>query len=281
MNKYGKCLVTEYNDFRNFLKKYKDTDKALYEYAKASAKITGNTPEAVAASNRFDLLYCDVKGILLHLYFLDKELKDLLLNMDLPNPKNVIDFINDQSYDSLYPVLNETDNKHIQFCVHVPDEEKGYVFRIAFDKSNNDLIFFIIDNSENGFHAFLKQGLESEIGWLIKLAINTLFYINCFSECLVTGIPKGVRLDSSYSCPKYKVNISEKLKSKTDTGESHLIASHFRRGHFRYFPIDSEYFVNKKGTSTWIEATTVKGNNKIVLTDEKFKDEIYNERRAL
>lgn len=95
MNKYGKCLVTEYNDFRIFLKKYKDTDKALYEYAKASAKITGNTREAVAASNRFDLLYCDVKGILLHLYFLDKELKDLLLNMDLPNPKNVIDFIND------------------------------------------------------------------------------------------------------------------------------------------------------------------------------------------
>ncbi|MGI5066953.1 hypothetical protein [Treponema putidum] len=273
MGKYGKCLVSEYKDLQKFYKKYKKQDDALLEYGKKIAQITKNTNQYIHAGNRFDLLYCDIKGYLLHLYFLDKELKNFLINIDLPNMKNAIEFINEQSYETLYPILDSKSKKHIQFCIHVPDEPNGYVFRIAQNDEKNDLTFFIIDNTEESYLAVFKQGINSKIGCLIKLAVNTLFYINCFSDCVVNGIPKDVKLDSSFSCPKFSVKITDKIKIKSGTGETHLVSSHFRRGHFRYFPADSEYFVNKKETTIWIEATTVKGNNKIVLTDDSIKEE--------
>ena len=119
MGKYGKCLVSEYKDLQKFYKKYKKQDDVLLEYGKKIAQITKNTNQNIHAGNRFDLLYCDIKGYLLHLYFLDKELKNFLINIDLPNMKNAIEFINEQIYETLYPILDSKSKKHIQFCIHV------------------------------------------------------------------------------------------------------------------------------------------------------------------
>lgn len=94
-----------------------------------------------------------------------------------------------------------------------------------------------------------------------NLALNFLFYINAFPECVVDGVPNGVKRN-----PKAKsISLSDKVVSHR-TVEHGFIRPHFRSGYFRH--LNSDWYVNCKGQVRFIESTMVKGRAKTVLNKE-------------
>lgn len=273
MGKYGRCFNTMYDDYNYFLKKYKKQDLALKEYIKAIYETTKKDENLqVHYRSRVDLFINDVKGNLIHYYFLDQSLKVYLMEMDIPDKTNIHQFLMAQGGNPIFNILSETEKYTVDFCIHFPNDSFGYSIKIAYDEVNKDFIFHIIHEAENDFFAYLKNVQNSEVWPICKLVINALFYINCFPDCIVDGIPKGMKLINEFTNPKKQIRVSEKLLPYINKLSNHIISPHFRMGHFRY--LGSNYYVNKKGQTIFIEPTFVKGNSKIVLTDEKVKKEI-------
>lgn len=100
---------------------------------------------------------------------------------------------------------------------------------------------------------------KSEHNWVFNLAMNFLFYINAFPECVIDGVPSDVKKN-----PKAKtISLSNKIVSHTTT-EHGFVRPHFRSGYFRH--LNSDYFVNCKGQVRFIASTMVKGKAKTVIS---------------
>lgn len=98
----------------------------------------------------------------------------------------------------------------------------------------------------------------SENPWVFNMAMNFLFYISAFPECVIDGVPNGVKRN-----PKaLNVSISDKIVAHR-TVEHGFIRPHFRSGYFRH--LNSDYFVNCKGQIRFIASTMVKGRAKTVI----------------
>ena len=92
-----------------------------------------------------------------------------------------------------------------------------------------------------------------------NLVMNFLFYIQAFPECVIDGVPNGVKKN-----PKAKsIYVSDKIVSHTSV-EHGFVRPHFRSGYFRHF--NSDYFVNCKGQVRFIASTMVKGKAKTVIS---------------
>ncbi len=108
-------------------------------------------------------------------------------------------------------------------------------------------------------HMFVpSELLKEERGEMFNLVMNFLFYIQAFPECVIDGVPNGVKRN-----PKAKsISISDKIVSHTSV-ERGFIRPHFRSGYFRHF--NSDFYVNCKGKVQFIASTMVKGKAKTVI----------------
>ena len=103
---------------------------------------------------------------------------------------------------------------------------------------------------------------DKEKAWVFNLAVNFLFYISAFPDCVKEGVPNGVKNN-----PKAKVlSTSDKIVSHT-TVEHGFVRPHFRSGYFRH--LNSDYFVNCKGQVRFIASTMVKGKAKTVISKQE------------
>ena len=102
---------------------------------------------------------------------------------------------------------------------------------------------------------------KSDKPWVFNMAMNFLFYINAFPECVIDGVPAGVKRNPAAK----SIAVSDKVVSHTDV-EHGFVRPHFRSGYFRH--LNSDYFVNCKGQVRFIESTMVKGRAKTVLNKE-------------
>lgn len=119
---------------------------------------------------------------------------------------------------------------------------------------------FITVYTEEMTYTFCIEDLK-ETTWVFNMAMNFLFYINAFPECVIDGVPNGVKRN-----PKAKViSISDKIVSHRTT-EHGFVRPHFRSGYFRH--LNSDYFVNCKGQVRFIASTMVKGKAKTVISKE-------------
>lgn len=96
---------------------------------------------------------------------------------------------------------------------------------------------------------------------VFNTVINFFFYINAFPECVVDGVPSGVKRDNNAKT----LSTSEKVVSHT-TVEHGFVRPHFRSGYFRHY--NSDFYVNCKGQVRFITSTIVKGKAKTVLSKE-------------
>jgi DNA-directed RNA polymerase subunit beta' len=100
--------------------------------------------------------------------------------------------------------------------------------------------------------------VESPNANIYNLGMNFLFYINAFPDCIIDGVPNGVKRN-----PKGKViSTSDKIVSHT-TVEHGFVRPHFRSGYFRH--LNSDWYVNCKGKVQFIASTMVKGKAKTVI----------------
>ena len=92
--------------------------------------------------------------------------------------------------------------------------------------------------------------------------MNFLFYITAFPDCVVDGVPNGVKRN-----PNSKVlSTSDKIISHK-TVEHGFVRPHFRSGYFRHF--NSDWYKNCKGQVRFIASTMVRGKAKTVINNDK------------
>lgn len=136
---------------------------------------------------------------------------------------------------------------------------------ILYAKQKSDGYHFITVLTDTMNYTFCVESCkEDKNKWVFNLAMNFLFYINAFPECVIDGVPNGVKKN-----PKAKsISISEKIVSHT-TVEHGFVRPHFRSGYFRH--LNSDYFVNCKGQVRFIASTMVKGKAKTVISQGENK----------
>ena len=118
----------------------------------------------------------------------------------------------------------------------------------------DNLKSYYITLTEKTFSEDFKKGWPKENISDFQVIINLLFYMNAFPDYVHEGVPKRAVLDSEIFHKKRitiypNVAFFEKLK----------MMPHLRRGHFRTY--SSDYFVNMKGKTAWIEPVFVKGQS--------------------
>ena len=187
------------------------------------------------------------KGITRY-YLKDDSLFDFFKNTEVrqKDKQSIIDFLDNQENCSFYGVLGKT----FTFLLGYLKDNEGRHMISIFTKGMN--YTFCVEEFDD---------VESPNANIYNLGMNFLFYINAFPDCIIDGVPNGVKRN-----PKGKViSTSDKIVSHT-TVEHGFVRPHFRCGYFRHF--NSDYFVNCKGQIRFIESTMVKGKAKTVINKE-------------
>jgi len=221
----------------------------------------------------------DSKGELMHIFFLDKQLRDFLESTTLSDLEGVKKFLFEQgkSRDVIH-LYSKTQSNHVvyQFALHIPYESDGYAFSLSLEEDGSVQLYFSL--GENGglmsdkFYAdVFKKSDEVSImqSKMFRLAINTIAYMNCFPDCVADGVPKNLLERGESTRPRnFTLQLSEKIRGSENSQVSKI--PHFRKGHFRV--LQSDYFSNKKGQIIFVAETMVKGKAKTVsMSEEKEK----------
>lgn len=229
-----------------------------------------------------ELWRVDSRGELLHIFFLDKQLRDFLETTLLTDLEGVKKFLYEKGRArDVVHLYSKTQSNHVvyQFALHLPFESEGYAFSLSLEEDGSVELYFSL--GQNGgrmsdkFYADVKKK-DDEISLthskMFRLAINTIAYMNCFPECVADGVPQNLfERSEDLSAKNYTVQLTEKIKENKNSSLSKI--PHFRKGHFRL--LQSDYFANKKGQIIFVTETMVKGKAKTVsLTPDtdKFKN---------
>lgn len=145
-----------------------------------------------------------------------------------------------------------------EYCVFgISGKEQSYTVACT-DYKGQHIISILTDDMNYTFCIEQFNSEKSTNLWVFNLAMNFLFYINAFPECVIDGVPSGIKKNEKART----VSITDKIVSHTST-EHGFIRPHFRSGYFRHF--NSDYFVNCKGQVRFIASTMVKGKAKTVI----------------
>ena len=228
-----------------------------------------------------DLFYADTVKKLLHLYFVDKSLRDFLIDLPIGDLSGLEKFIienGEEIEDGCLTSLGQTfdlkkKTRTLDFGIHVPFENKykGYAFSFLYKPEENNLVFVWLVEKDAGFISFEEyKKIEKEnsdrskkISSYLRLATNTIAYMNAFPECVIDGVPNNIKEEYSKS-----VKLSEKVvESLNDTK---MITPHFRRGYFKR--LTSDFYTKKKGQIVFVKETMVNGKAKTVYTADNLEE---------
>lgn len=221
----------------------------------------------------------DSRGELLHIFFLDKQLRDFLANTPLSDLDGIKKFMyeNGQSND-VFHLYSKKQSKRVeyQFGLHLPFESNGYAFSLSIEEDGAVELYF--SQGENGgrmsdkFYADTNKKDDEfsvTVSKMYRLAINTIAYMNCFPDCVADGVPKNLfERGEDKSARNVTFQISEKIRDVPNSRLSKM--PHFRKGHFR--SLQSDYFVHKKGQIIFVDETMVKGKAKTVSMSPKIDE---------
>ncbi len=228
-----------------------------------------------------DLFYADTVKKFLHLYFVDKSLRDFLINLKIADFEGLEKFIignGEETEDGCLTTLGQQYNlkqktKILDFGIHIPFENKykGYAFSFLYKPEENKFVFVWLVEKDAGFISFDEyKNLENEdserskkIMSYIRLAVNTIAYMNAFPECIVDGVPNNVKDEYSKS-----VKLSEKVVENMN--DTKMITPHFRRGYFKR--LTSDFYTKKKGQIVFVKETMVNGKAKTVYTADNLDE---------
>lgn len=213
----------------------------------------------------------DSKGELLHIFFLDRQLRDFLAETRLPDLEGIKKFLYENGeIKDIFHYYSNTKTEHFtyKFALHLPNEPDGYAFSLVIEEDNSIELYF--SHGENGGRMadkyYTDLNKESDkvsltILKMFRLALNTIAYMNCFPDCVADGVPKDL-FEKSVGKTDRSVTffLSEKIKDINSSPTSKI--PHFRKGHFRL--LQSDYFANKKGQIIFVAETMVKGKAKTV-----------------
>ena len=277
---WSKCLENEWDTLRAVCKKLQLDEKQGTKYICDKALILPQTNyQTVVQTSLTMLLSYDVYGKVLHLYFMDKELRDFFSSVELIDYEDLKAYIIEHG--NFYPIIDYNGIEQpaiidFPFCIHIPYEKHGYAFNCQLVNGRFHLVaekdFGIMLNEKQ--YNFLKEKQEKANGKalkelkLYKLAFNTIAYINCFKEYVKDG-PPDLNINYQNKTNTRIIEISKELHEdiKDFLKNPSIRSPHFRRGHIMY--LKSERYTNKRGELVWRKTCMVKGKAKTVYTNEK------------
>ena len=221
----------------------------------------------------------DLRGKLLHIFFLEKRLQDFLENTPLSDLEGIRKYLyeNGEDTDVVYiKTSGQTKCVKYTFGLHIPHETNGYAFSVSLYEKNTIELFFS-HGDLNGLTSdkfYRDQNRKQDEKSLtsskrFRLAINTIAYMKCFPECVAEGVPKiTLEKNEKRSMRNVIFSLSEKITDSDRTQVSKI--PHFRKGHFRRF--QSDYFTHKKGQIVFVTETMVKGKAKTISTSERIEE---------
>lgn len=215
----------------------------------------------------------DAKGELVHIFFLDKHLRDFLMATPLSDLEGIKRFLYEEGKTTdvwHYYSNTKTSRVSFQFALHIPFESVGYAFSLGVEEDGSLELFYSL--GENGgrmsdkFYTDVRkqQDESSQIhAKFFRLAINTIAYMNCFPDCVTDGVPQNLfTRDENLTIKNVTLQVSDKVKEIDGQPRSRI--PHFRSGHFRV--LKSDRYTHKKGQVIFIADTMVKGKAKTVET---------------
>lgn len=227
----------------------------------------------------WDLWRDDSKGELLHIFFLDQELRNFLEKTPLSDLDGIKKFLfqNGQNREVNHLYSNEIRETIVyKFALHLPFEGDGYAFSLSIEKDDSLELYYSLGKN-NGrmsdkFYADVNKkddDISKIHSNIYRLAINTIAYMNCFPNCVADGVPHNY---FDYSENKLAKNLTFQVSEKIKDSESSNLSKipHFRKGHFRR--LQSDYFTNKKGELIFVSDTMVKGKAKTISLTEDIDD---------
>lgn len=285
-NWYSTPLKFYWNELYSTQKKHtpKFTDEKIFLILRnniitAPLKIDETTESRELIVSGLELWKEDLGGELLHIFFLEKELRDFLERTPLSDLDGIRQYLyqNGSNKNLVYIKTNSKSNCVVYtFGLHIPYENDGYAFSLSlFEDNSIELYYCHGDYSGRVSDKFYKDLNRKEdrmsivLSKVFRLAINTIAYMKCFPECVSEGVPK-ITKDRNEDRSENNIifQMSEKIiDSGTDQRSK---TPHFRKGFFKM--LRSDYFTHKKGQIIYVTETMVKGKAKTVSISEEIEE---------
>lgn len=231
-----------------------------------------------------DMFISDTEKKFLHLYFVDNSLRDFLIDLPLSDFDGLSEFICENGEEVGDSVISTTGqafktektSTHLEFGIHIPFENKyrGYAFSFTYKAKEKKLLFTWLVGDDSGyitediFSKLEKQNDERSktVFAYLRLAVNTIAYMNTFPDCIKDGVPEENKEEYSKS-----VMVSEKVIEINEAVNSgNKITPHFRRGYFKR--LTSDFYTHKKGQIVFVKKTMVNGKAKTVYTADNLEE---------
>lgn len=224
-----------------------------------------------------EMFFLDTEKKFLHLFFMEKDLRDFLIKLPIKDFNGLIQTIIDKGTETESGILSsrgdniDTGQKtsRLDFGIHIPYENKfkGYAFSFHFDEQNKLVFVWLVGNNAGfipveKYNDLIKD--ESEDSKIIcsyfQLAVNTVIYMNTFPNCVVDGAPPILKLDYAH-----RIELDEKVSNIIENSKTRgIVAPHSRRAYFKR--LSSDFYTHKKGQTILVSETTVNGKAKTVYT---------------
>jgi hypothetical protein len=262
------------------------TDQQIYLFIRRNLLNSGySSSENVDTRNLmlsgWELWREDSVGELLHVFFLDKQLREFLMSTKLSDLSGIRNYLYENGKSKSIQYFKTDSQSNIvkySFGLHIPYEKNGYAFLLSlFEDGTIELYFSHGEHhgvlSDKYFKELITKKDENsiELANYFRLAVNTIAYIRCFPDCVSDGVPKVSDTRNHRDLKKtICVKISENVIQTTSDSTSKI--PHFRKGFFR--ELRSDYFTNKQGQIVYVSETMVKGKAKTVSLSselEKFE----------
>lgn len=233
-----------------------------------------------------EMFYADTQKEFLHLYFVDKSLRDFLKELPIKDFEGLILTILEKGIDIEGGSVNTFGQtvktgkieKSFEFGIHIPFENKykGYAFSFIYHPRDKKLVFVWLVGENSGFITVDQYKTlmndDSENSKLLveyfQLAVNTIIYMNTFPNCVIDGVPINIKEEYSK-----KIEITEKVIDIIKSDSTRIVMPHSRRAYFKR--LTSDFYTHKKGQTILVKETMVNGKAKTVYTAndlEKFID---------
>lgn len=185
----------------------------------------------------------------MHIFIESKELFDFLSTQDVKESSKAIDFAfkNGRPEDVYNEYGEKSSSTFLTLVIHHKHTEKPSLVCSLYAESGMAVISTNI------------MGVAEK--WMIKLLINTIFYIEAFPDCVIDGTPDEVKSFKRF----YGATKRMKLKTHESLIDRSGVTPHFRSGYFK--TLSSKFYKHKRGQVVFVHSTFVKGKAVTVLDD--------------
>jgi len=221
----------------------------------------------------------DSAGEFLHVFFLEKHLRDFLEKTPLSDLDGIRKYLYDNGINkNVVYFKTKSQSKCIiyTFGLHIPYETNGYAFSLSLYEDNSIELYFSHGKqhgrlSDKFYKDLNKKQDETSLvlAKIFRLGINTIAYMKCFPECVTEGVPRITKdRDEDRSERNVTIQVSEKVTESENTTHSKI--PHFRKGYFKR--LLSDFYTQKQGQVIFVTETMVKGKAKTVSTSTRIEE---------